>query len=232
MLSLDANSATRIIADDSTNSLVVSGTPETIKFIESTVEAIDRIPPRGNESGTRVEGAVYVLRLPVAKFSELSGDALAAAAESPQSFESALAKLGDFRPVSMVDQCVDLSRNATMNNGSSVPFLTGTQVTKTGQVNSQIQYQDVGCKISMEGMGAWVDKRASVQIKIETSGIQSSDIDVGNGIKAEIFTKFSMNYCGEVSSGKPVVVLGAAPAGVGSDVMLACAARLVISARN
>lgn len=232
VLGIDGNSATRIAAEDSTNSLIVSGAPDVIKFIESTVKLIDQSPSRENESGARIEAVVYQLQLPNSKFAALSGDSLSASAETVQSFQSALGKLGDFRPVSMVDQYVDLSRPATLNNGSSVPFLTGTQVTKDGKVNSQIQYQDVGCKIVMEGTGAWVDRHANVQIKFETSGLHRSGIEVGNGIMAEIFTKCAMNYLGDISAGKPVVILGVAPSAAESDFVLAYVARVVISATH
>jgi hypothetical protein len=229
VLGIDGNSATRIAAEESTNSLLVSGAAEMISLIELTVRSLDRSPSRGNECGARIEAVVYQLQLSNSKFASLSGDTLSASAETPQSFQAALAKLGEIRPVSMVDQYVDLSRTATLNNGSSVPFLTGTQVTKDGKVNSQIQYQDVGCKIVMEGTGAWVDRHANVQIKIETSGLHRSGIEVGNGIMAEIFTKCSMNYLGDISAGKPVVVLGVAPSAAESDFVLAYVARVVIS---
>lgn len=232
VLGIDGNSATKIAADDSTNSLLVSGAPEIVKFIESTVRSLDQSPSRGNECGARIEAVVYQLQLPNSKFADLSGDSLSAAAETLQSFQSTLSKLGECRPVSMVDQYVDLSRAATLNNGSSVPFLTGAQITKDGKVNSQIQYQDVGCKIVLEGTGAWVDRHANVQIKIETSGLHRSGIEVGNGIMAEIFTKCTMNYLGDISAGKPVVILGVAPSAAESDFMLAYVARVVISAAH
>lgn len=107
------------------------------------------------------------------------------------------------RPMIM---CQD-NQDASINVGQSVPFLTGTQVTNAGQVNSQIQYQDIGVKLAVTPH-INPDGFVYMKVKPEISQITPSTINIGNGITAQIFSKRDAETSVVVKDGETVVIGG------------------------
>ncbi len=107
------------------------------------------------------------------------------------------------RPMIM---CQD-NQEASINVGQSVPFLRGTQVTDNGQVNSQIEYQDIGVKLNVEPH-INPDGFVYMKVKPEISQITPSTINVGNGIIAPIFSKRDAETSVVVKDGETVVIGG------------------------
>ncbi|MFO0973528.1 MAG: secretin N-terminal domain-containing protein [Phycisphaerae bacterium] len=107
------------------------------------------------------------------------------------------------RPMIM---CQD-NQDATINVGQQVPFLRGTQVTDNGQVNSQIEYQDIGVKLAVTPH-INPDGFVYMKVKPEISQITPSTINVGNGIVAPIFSKRDAETTVVVKDSETVVIGG------------------------
>ena len=107
------------------------------------------------------------------------------------------------RPMIM---CQD-NQEASINVGQSVPFVRGTQVTDNGQVTSQIEYDDIGIKLEVK---PHINPDGFVYLEVmpEISAITPSTIDVGNGIRAPIFTKRDASTTVVVKDGETVVIGG------------------------
>ncbi|NUQ45235.1 MAG: hypothetical protein HUU22_04280 [Phycisphaerae bacterium] len=107
------------------------------------------------------------------------------------------------RPSIMVQN--NLEANITV--GQNVPFVRGSQTTDSGQVNAQVEYQEVGIKLDVTpniNPDGWV----YLQVRPEISAITDSSVPLGNGINAPIFTQRSAETTVVVKDGETVIIGG------------------------
>ncbi|MCZ6683552.1 MAG: hypothetical protein O7B26_10230 [Planctomycetota bacterium] len=107
------------------------------------------------------------------------------------------------RPMIM---CQD-NMEANISIGQRVPFIRGTQSTGAGQVNSTIEYEDIGIILDVEphiNPDGWVYLR----IAPEVSSLTDSTIDIGNGVTAPVFNSRTADTTVAVRDGETVVIGG------------------------
>jgi type II secretion system protein D len=107
------------------------------------------------------------------------------------------------RPMIM---CQD-NQKASINIGQNVPFIRGTQVQTTGQVTSQVEYEQVGIKLEIEPV-INPDGYVYLHVVQEISAITTSTVDIGNGVLAPIFTDRNADTYVAVKDGETVVIGG------------------------
>lgn len=107
------------------------------------------------------------------------------------------------RPMIM---CQD-KQTANITVGQNVPFIRGTQVSDSGQVTSQVEYEKVGIILDVEPQ-INPDGFVYLKVKPEISAIATSTIDIGNGVLAPIFTERSAETTVAVKDGETVVIGG------------------------
>ncbi len=107
------------------------------------------------------------------------------------------------RPMIM---CQD-KQTANITIGQNVPFIRGTQVSDSGQVSSQVEYEKVGIILDVEPQ-INPDGFVYLKVKPEISAIATSTIDIGNGVLAPIFTERSAETTVAVKDGETVVIGG------------------------
>ncbi|MCG8408764.1 MAG: hypothetical protein MI923_26460 [Phycisphaerales bacterium] len=107
------------------------------------------------------------------------------------------------RPMIM---CQD-NQEANITIGQEVPTITGSQQTDSGQVNSQVQYRDVGIILNVTpniNPDGWV----YLQVAPEVSAIADSTVQISPGVFAPIFTERSADTFVAVKDGETVVIGG------------------------
>lgn len=107
------------------------------------------------------------------------------------------------RPMIM---CQD-NQEANITIGQDVPTITGSQQTDAGQVNAQVEYQEVGIILNVTpniNPDGWV----YLQVAPEVSAIADSTIQVAPGVVAPIFTRRSADTFVVVKDGETVVIGG------------------------
>ncbi|MEE8170664.1 MAG: secretin N-terminal domain-containing protein [Phycisphaerae bacterium] len=107
------------------------------------------------------------------------------------------------RPTIMVQD----NQTANITVGQNVPFIRGTQSTGAGQVNSTIEYEEIGVILEVTpniNPDGWV----YMEVAPEISSITDSSVPLGNGINAPIFRQQSANTTVAVKDGETVVIGG------------------------
>ncbi|MBN2560752.1 MAG: hypothetical protein JXQ75_07475 [Phycisphaerae bacterium] len=107
------------------------------------------------------------------------------------------------RPMIM---CQD-NQEASIDLGQKVPFVRGTQVTSTGQVTSQVEYEDIGIKLEIEP-NINPDGFVYLHVVQEISSIAESTIDIGNGVLAPVFNSRIADTWVAVKDEETVVIGG------------------------
>jgi type II secretion system protein D len=108
------------------------------------------------------------------------------------------------RPTIMVEN----NEEANITIGDNVPFLRGSQVTDTGQVNSQVEYEEVGIILDVTPH-INPDGYVNLEIKPEISALnQGSNVQISEGLTAPTFTKRSAETVVTVKDGETVVIGG------------------------
>jgi len=107
------------------------------------------------------------------------------------------------RPMIM---CQD-NQTAEISIGQNVPFVRGTQVSDSGQVSSQVEYEDIGTILKIEPN---INPDGFVYLKVEPeiSNISDSTIDIGNGVLAPVFSTQKASTYVAVKDGETVVIGG------------------------
>ncbi|NOX58286.1 MAG: hypothetical protein GXP29_05430 [Planctomycetes bacterium] len=103
-----------------------------------------------------------------------------------------------------------VSNNQTGNItiGDNVPFVQGSQVTNNGQVNSQVQYEDVGIIVDVTPH-INPDGYVNMEIKPEISALNTgSSVQISAGVTAPIFTTRSAETTVTVKDGETIVIGG------------------------
>jgi general secretion pathway protein D len=96
---------------------------------------------------------------------------------------------------------------ASMIVGNSVPFITNTRLTDTGQTINTVQYQDIGIIVNVtphinpEGL-------VILDVNPEISGETGDSVPIGNGVSAPVFSKRAAQSRVGIQDGQTVVIGG------------------------
>jgi type II secretion system protein D len=91
--------------------------------------------------------------------------------------------------------------------GQNVPFLRGTQVTDNGQVNSQVEFEDIGIELTVTP-NINPDGFVYMTVHPSISALTSSTLDIGNGVLAPIFTNREAETVVVAKDGETIVIGG------------------------
>lgn len=108
------------------------------------------------------------------------------------------------RPVIMVEN----NQEANITIGDSVPFLRGSNVSDSGQVNSTVEYEDVGIILNVTPH-INPDGYVNLEINPEISSLnQGSNVQISEGLTAPTFTNRSAQTVITVKDSETVVIGG------------------------
>lgn len=177
---------------------------------KSAKSAAGKIPVQSGRprSATRVQIAVFQVRLSHEQAAALDVKQLAAGAQTCQAVQEILAEVGETRLLVRAEQVIDLETESELAIGAQRPFVRGTQVSNSGCVTSQVEYETTGCQVSLVGgWDAQARMRGHAAVDIELSGFYHSVIEIGNGVLAPIFYDVKQHFCGPVVSGRAIALL-------------------------
>lgn len=169
--------------------------------------------PAGGDSSapstrTRFQMEIYEVLISSEDAVTLDVQHLAADSKSGKDFEAALKKFGETRLLFRIDQQTDLAAKQKISIESNRPFLRGTQVTKSGQITSQVEFEGTGCEVEIRGSwGAASPLRGQVTATIKFSGKGESNIGIGNDTMAPVFYEVKQDFGGLIESGRPIALL-------------------------
>lgn len=228
-----ASGLVRVTPSPTGNAVLVSGPRSQIEAVRDIVKAMDRPLATALIAGdptAMMDATVYLMLLPADRLAALSSSELTADASDAAKFQKRLSAMGPVRLSQRFLQRVNLVDGSNVSGGASAPFLTGRHVTPSGQVNSQIQYQDIGCKINLDPGTAMTSGTGSTSLQIDCSALSEGDINIGNGIAAQVFHRIKSKYDGPIVDGKAIVVLGTSPPPDAKTPGMACITRIVFAA--
>ncbi len=120
----------------------------------------------------------------------------------------ALQSDGSLEVLSAPTIVVSNNQEGNITIGDQVPFLRGSQVTDNGQVNSQVDYEDVGIIVDVTPH-INPDGYVNMEIKPEISSLNSgSNVQISEGLSAPTFTNRSAETTVTVKDGETIVIGG------------------------
>ncbi|MBN2843526.1 MAG: type II secretion system secretin GspD [Sedimentisphaerales bacterium] len=224
----DISDQTYIEADSDTNSLVILTSSKNYEKIRPVIEDLDKPVPQ-------VLIKVLIAELTVTNDFDLgmefsttrtrnSGDNYTVGSEfipdTASTGFNANMLIGDFAgrilalqqegKLNILSRPYILTSNnqtASITVGNSVPFITDSNYTETGQTVNTIEYQDVGIMLQVT---PYINPNGLVIMDVapEISAISDATIDFGNGVKSTIFSKRSSSSKVAVKNGQTVVIGG------------------------
>ncbi len=120
----------------------------------------------------------------------------------------ALQSDGSLEVLSAPTIVVSNNQEGNITIGDQVPFLRGSQVTDNGQVNSQVDYEDVGIIVDVTPH-INPDGYVNMEIKPEISSLNTgSNVQISEGLSAPTFTNRSAETTVTVKDGETIVIGG------------------------
>ncbi len=120
----------------------------------------------------------------------------------------ALQSDGSLEVLSAPTIVVSNNQEGNITIGDQVPFLRGSQVTDNGQVNSQVDYEDVGIIVDVTPH-INPDGYVNMEIHPEISSLNSgSNVQISEGLSAPTFTNRSAETTVTVKDGETIVIGG------------------------
>jgi type II secretion system protein D len=120
----------------------------------------------------------------------------------------ALQSDGSLEVLSRPQITVENNEEANITIGDEVPFLRGSQVTDNGQVNSQVEYEDVGIIVDVTPH-INPDGYVNLEIRPEISSLnEGSSVQISENLTAPTFSNRSVETVVTVKDGETVVIGG------------------------
>ena len=148
---------------------------------------------------------IYQVHVSVAQISRVEVDALTTAAGTPADFEKALAELGTVRPIYFVSQSVRIAGDS-IQMGSSSPYVTNSQVSRSGATVNSVAYTNVGAIFEMKGTVA-ANRSINLDLSIDLSVLADGGVAVSNNVNAPNFRSMTLSRKGPVQPQKAFVAL-------------------------
>jgi type II secretion system protein D len=99
------------------------------------------------------------------------------------------------------------NQEAVINVSNSVPYVTGTQTSTTGQISTSVSRQDVGVKLTVTPQ-INPDGYVRMELEQEVSDQTGSTVDVGPGVTAPVFFTREAQTTVTVKDGETIVLGG------------------------
>ncbi len=106
--------------------------------------------PVGDPFTCSFDATIYDIRVPVEQVGRIDIKSLSQTAASAPEFEKAMAAIGTMRPLYRVNQSVSL-RGDSILIGIQQPYVTNSQVTRTGTMLNSVTYTSTGASFSISG---------------------------------------------------------------------------------
>ncbi|MGC9453928.1 MAG: secretin N-terminal domain-containing protein [Phycisphaerae bacterium] len=219
-----------IVAEENTNTLLLSASPRYFETIERMIEELDKAPPQvliqvllaevtlddtselgidwnynENIEGTNVSGGTdFSVEAGIAQFGGLS---LSVTGGDINFFLRALQSQGRIEVLSRPQVLAADNQEARINIGQRVPFITNSRVTEEGTTLNTIQYEPVG--INLDVLPRINDDGfVKLQVAPEISSIATSTVQISEGVNAIIVNSRSAETTVTVQDGHTIIIGG------------------------
>ena len=211
-----------VVADASSNSLIITSAPRNFDRIFQLVKDLDQAPPQVMIQAVLIEvtlnrdskiGMVntrldFDKVLPQREYG--FGDQTlfwSILNEKVDGFIELLQSQGSVEVLSRPQVLASDNKQAQINVGQSVPFVTRVQTTESGNTINTIQYQDIGILLNVT---PHINPEGYVNMDIapEISGFADSTVNVGENIQASVFTNRSAQTTVAIQDGQTIVIGG------------------------
>jgi general secretion pathway protein D len=220
-----------IVAEENTNTLLLSASPRYFGTIEGMIEELDKAPPQVliqvllaevtlddttelgidwnytetfNSSPTVSTGTDFGVEANIQKFGGLS---LSVTGGDITFFLRALQSQGRLEVLSRPQILAADNQEAVINIGQRVPFITNSRVTEEGTTLNTIQYEPVGINLNVvprindEGF-------VKLQVAPEISSLATSSVQISEGVSAIIVNSRSAETTVTVQDGHTIIIGG------------------------
>lgn len=229
-----------LVHDLGARALIITGTEQQLDRLHLLIAGLDAQATEASEThevkSTVFRAEIYQIELPREQVPNLSVSDLHAHAATAAGMHSALSKIGHVEVLYRFDQVVRLQpatgRRDTraFSIGSRTPFHRGERVTDNGQINRNVEYQDVGCSIQLSG--TWHDERhGAALVRLELSGFTDSSVTISEGLNAPVFRNIVQIHDGSITAAKPIILLSVDGSGAG-DAATAYVTRIQLDAAS
>ncbi|HVP12182.1 MAG TPA: secretin N-terminal domain-containing protein, partial [Phycisphaerae bacterium] len=200
-----------IVTDPRTETLIVTATPRDMQFVNEILAKLDvegpSSPPPERRSEAQFDMTVFQAVVPRDQIVGMQAARLADKAQTCESLQAALSSMGRTKTLYRAEQTITLGEETKLTMGSQAPFVRGTQVSNTGAVTSQVEYEKLGCTATVKGV--WQDEpsdRGEATVDIEMKALADSDVEIGNGVKAPVFRAITEKFAGSIKAGQPLIL--------------------------
>ena len=224
-----------IVSDARTRTLIVTATPKDMQLVSEILAKLDVEEPSSPPLERRLEArfgmTVFQTVVPRDQIAGMETAKLGEKAGTCESLQATLSSMGKTKILYRAEEAVTLRDETKVTTESQVPFVRGTQTSKTGSITSQVEYEKLGCTATVKGM--WEDGPSDcgeATVDIEMSALTDSDVEIGNGVKAPVFRKVTQRFAGSFKAGQPVIVLNT-DGGASGETVEAYVTRIVFNTR-
>ncbi|MFW6065282.1 MAG: secretin N-terminal domain-containing protein [Planctomycetota bacterium] len=219
-----------IVAEEQTNTLLLSASPRYFETIEGMIKELDKAPPQvliqvllaevtlddssdlgidwnysDNVDGTDVSGGTdFSVEAGIAKFGGLN---LSVTGGDINFFLRALQSQGRMEVLSRPQVLAADNQEARINIGQRVPFITNSRVTEEGTTLNTIQYEPVGINLDVIPR-INDDGFVKLQVAPEISSIATSTVQISEGVNAIVVNSRSAETTVTVQDGHTIVIGG------------------------
>jgi hypothetical protein len=168
-----------------------------------------------------LDAVVYEIRVPPEKITHWDPEVLKQQSKDPDAFEKALAAFGKSLPRHRIHQPIQLAQETYIQIGGSVPYITNTQVSNTGQEINSVAYTNIGAILDMIATGG-PQGQIEVEIAPQVSTLTEGGLQISEKIRAPKFQVFQQQFHANVRAGEPFLITatnGGAPDADGNAVM-------------
>lgn len=219
-----------IVAEENTNTLLLSASPRYFETIENMIRELDKAPPQvliqvllaevtlddtselgidwnysGTSDGSNVSGGTdFGVQAGIAQFGGLN---LSVTGGDIRFFLRALQSQGRMEVLSRPQVLAADNQEARINIGQRVPFITNSRVTEEGTTLNTIQYEPVGINLNVIPR---INDDGFVKLEVapEISSISTSTVQISEGVNAIVVNSRSAETTVTVQDGHTIIIGG------------------------
>ncbi len=219
-----------IVAEQNTNTLLVSASPRYFKTVRDMIEELDKTPPQvliqvllaevtlddntdlgfdwqyafGQDGADVNVGTDFGVQAGIDQF---GGFSLSVTGSKLTFFLRALQSQGRLQVLSRPQILATDNQEARINIGQRVPFITNSRVTDNGTTLNTIQYEPIGINLAVtpriSDMGF-----VSMDVLPEISSLTTSSVQISENVNARIVNNRSAETRVTVQDGQTIVIGG------------------------
>lgn len=225
----EAGAGPFVFHDKRTNTIILHGDEGLLAEACALIQTLDRPSVSATEAPfeSRLEVSVFELLLPAERAAALEVSQLNASAATTATLQEALAEYGTVRLLHRFSQTVSTIRDNKLANDTNVPFVRGSQIDSTGNVCSQVQYEDTGCRVEVDCNWPSADYTfGHALVRVDVSMLGKSPLELVKGTNAPVFRNIKQQYNGAFAADRPYLLLSMDSEG-NPDTLSAYVTRLV-----